>query len=334
MSCLTLAPAYRSLAEIVLPFLLAALLVVGGPIRPAAGGELRSVALRAEIEVEAGAVRLGDLFALDGEEAGVEVARAPAPGERLLFYPSRVAEIARAHGLSWRNPESLERVVVTRASRTIPTADIVAALEPELEAELDIERVEVELSPRDAVMRVAVDERGSPRVETLSADRRTGRFEARLSAGEGADAVTLAVAGRATALLRVPVPARAIAMGEILRERDLNFIELRADRIPAMTATEAESLVGQEARRPLRVATPVRASDVMQPVVVRKNQIVALVFTAPGIRLTDRGRALENASASDAVRVMNLTSNRVVTGFAAPTGEVLVGPSMPQIASR
>lgn len=47
-------------------------------------------------------------------------------------------------------------------------------------------------------------------------------------------------------------------------------------------------------------------------VAVRRGEILTLVYVAPGMQLTTRARATADASVGDAIRVVNLQSNRTV----------------------
>ena len=46
--------------------------------------------------------------------------------------------------------------------------------------------------------------------------------------------------------------------------------------------------------------------------VIRRGDLVTLVYIAPGLQLTTRARAMADAGMGDAVRLVNLQSNRVV----------------------
>ncbi|NWG46409.1 MAG: flagellar basal body P-ring formation protein FlgA [Alphaproteobacteria bacterium] len=303
---------------------------------PARGEEPAPLVLKTPLVVDGEVIRLGDLFAIDGEAAETALAAAPAPGERALLYPSRVQLSLREAGFFWANAEGLTRIAVTGASQTLSEDRLVEALEVPLTDALGADGVEILLAGTGGAVHLPPGPEPDLQLDALEADRRTGRFEARLAVSVGPDApVMIEIAGRATPLVRIPVPARAVEAGTRLAPADFDWIETRADRLTALTVTNLAAVAGKEVRRPLRAGQPIRSSDVMEPLVVSKGQIVSLVFEAPGLRLTDRGRALEDAAAGEPVRVMNMTSNRVITGFTTAAGEVLVGGGAPaRLASR
>lgn len=76
---------------------------------------------------------------------------------------------------------------------------------------------------------------------------------------------------------------------------------------------------------PTQGAAPISAPT--GPAVVRRNDAILLVYTGPGVKLTTRGRALNDAAVGDPVRVLNLSSNRTVDAFATGEGAASASPS-------
>lgn len=155
---------------------------------------------------------------------------------------------------------------------------------------------------------------------------RTGAFSALVAAG-GAQPVR--VTGRAEALVEVPSLARTVAAGERISAADIVWIEQRANRLPADAVLDPVEIEGLEAKRTLRPGTPLRRYDVMVPSVIRKNDLITVFYTRPGITLAARGRALEDASQGAAMRVLNLQSNRVIEAVAEAPGRARI--DMPRI---
>ncbi len=55
-------------------------------------------------------------------------------------------------------------------------------------------------------------------------------------------------------------------------------------------------------------------------IAVRRGEIVTLVYVAPGMQLTTRARAMNDAAVGDAIRVVNLQSNRTVEATVTGAG--------------
>jgi len=84
--------------------------------------------------------------------------------------------------------------------------------------------------------------------------------------------------------------------------------------------------VGLEARIVLYAGRPIHPADIGPPALVRRNQIVRLIFRRGPLTITADGRALGRAGKGDRVRVMNLDSHSTVVGTVTGNGLITVGP--------
>jgi flagella basal body P-ring formation protein FlgA len=134
------------------------------------------------------------------------------------------------------------------------------------------------------------------------------------------------LAGTAVVEIDVPVPTRRILPGEILSQGDLTTVTMPADRLPAGAAASLDGLIGMSARRPLPPGRLIQSSSVGAPIVVTRQEPVTLVFEQGGLYLAAQVRALEDGGVGDRVRVMNPSSNAVVTGTVTAPGTVSVSP--------
>jgi flagella basal body P-ring formation protein FlgA len=135
------------------------------------------------------------------------------------------------------------------------------------------------------------------------------------------------VAGRIHRVSGGPVLARRVMRGEIISERDIEWLQLRSGRIPHNTVLDADALIGLSPKRTLRAGAPVRMSEVQQPVLVSKGAHVTLGLETPSRTVTARGRALEDGARGDTIRVTNAQSHTVVEGEVTGAGTVAVSPS-------
>ncbi|MCE9521825.1 MAG: flagellar basal body P-ring formation chaperone FlgA [Alphaproteobacteria bacterium] len=132
------------------------------------------------------------------------------------------------------------------------------------------------------------------------------------------------IGGSALAVIDVPAPARDIAAGEMISDGDLTTIEIPVQRSSAALLTSNAGIVGQSARRALRARTPLFAYDVKKPVLVKKGELVAVIYSLPGIELSAQGQAQADAAKGDTVSVINTTSRRTVEARVTGPGTVSV----------
>ncbi len=86
-----------------------------------------------------------------------------------------------------------------------------------------------------------------------------------------------------------------------------------------------EDAIGKETRVVIYAGRPIRPQDIGPVTIIKRNQIVPLVFRRGGLRIITDARALTNGGAGDLVRVMNLSSRTTVSGLVTSDGSVLVG---------
>lgn len=294
------------------------------------------VTLKPDATVDDAQVRLGDLF--DGvprETDNVVVSRSPAPGERLAYRVSALRALAWRHGLDWQPAGRKSRVYVRRTSRIVPTSEIRGLLTLKIAA-IAGRDVSVEIGGRNFALYVGIAEEPSVAVDSVNYDQGSGRFEAVLRApADDLDARPVRVRGRAFPLTEIPVLIRRLGPNQVISPADIELMQIRAERVPRRIAREIDEIVGLSPKRSLPGGRPIRLSDLTKPVLIAKGSLVTMIFRARAMTLTATGRALEDASRGEVVRVLNTRSRATVEGVAVAAGEVHIGSSrMATIASR
>lgn len=125
---------------------------------------------------------------------------------------------------------------------------------------------------------------------------------------------------------KVPVLTAPLARGEIIREDSLVEQEMNKPSYGVNYIIARENLIGLAAKRPLRAGVPLRASDLGEPKLISKGELVTVVFESPGLSLSIRGKALEDGVRAQAVRVMNTQTGRAFEGVVTAPGYVLASP--------
>jgi flagella basal body P-ring formation protein FlgA len=133
--------------------------------------------------------------------------------------------------------------------------------------------------------------------------------------------LALALAAPAFAGVRVVVPNRDIARGQVIGESDMTY-SLVNGQVMAGIATSLGEVVGLETRRTLRAGETLRLSDLRRPVLVAKGSTVTMVFEAPGVVLTATGRAMSEGGMGETVTVQNPASYRQISGIVVGPGQV------------
>jgi flagella basal body P-ring formation protein FlgA len=162
-------------------------------------------------------------------------------------------------------------------------------------------------------------------IASLSFDASRQAFSGSITfAGPAGQPQLFGLSGTAYPVIDVPALAHDVANGDVIGPQDLMSIELPAERASTTLITTADDVSGQAARRALRARQPLYAYDVKKPVIVKKGELVTLVFALPGIELTAAGQALADGGKGDVIAVLNARSRRTIEGRVSGAGTVSV----------
>ncbi|MEE9317669.1 MAG: flagellar basal body P-ring formation chaperone FlgA [Rhodospirillales bacterium] len=289
-----------------------------------AGNNAR-VILRDSATVNSKLVRIGDLFTNTGNKADIAVAYAPVAGKKAFFDANWLYRVARAYDLKWRPLGLQDQVVVERDSQIISRDEI----EDHIRAALIDRGVDptmtVELSNRMLRLYIPGDASARIGVEDVAYEPRTGRFTAILIAPEGQPGATRTrVTGRLLKITDIPVLSRRILANELITKRDIKWIRVHSNRLRTGIVVDASELIGKAAKRGLRPGLPVRANDIQRQILVPKGSLVTIVLKAKKMILTAQGKALEDGSDGDTVRILNTQSNKVIEAEVTGAAKVAV----------
>ena len=288
------------------------------------------VSLKTSATIDGPSVRLGDLFDGTGAQANEIVAKAPAAGSSTMFDVGWLFSTAHAHGLNWQPPSASSAIRVERNATMIDTDQLSKQLAAKLPSSLPLRRVELDAQFR---LFVPVGLSTDIQVQKIDIKPETGRFSAEVRvASDDGDGAPVRVSGRIVGLITVPVLARPMMPGEVVRAEDITTADYRADQMQAGSVMDPRDLIGETPRHPLHAAQPLRATDLQVPVVVKRNDLVLIVLERPGLYLTAEGRALEDGGKGTVIRVTNTQSKRTIDATVLGSGQVAVRPPTVQQA--
>ena len=285
------------------------------------------VLLKPTVIIDGPIVHLGDLFDGLGENGAIQVARAPAPGTRVTVNARWLSTVARAYGLRWRPTSRLEGSVIERASIVIETQRIEGATLHALRQRGVDGKLSLVLDNPATRIHLPTDAEPSLLVAGLNYNPDSGRFTAHLVApAEGTPLARITISGRATKMIEVPVLRRRMVPGDVIRESDITWQDVRADRLSRNVVLDPVNLVGMSPRRPVRAEKPLLGNDLRQPILVAKNSLVTIRLETERMVMTARGRALEQGANGDVIRVVNTKSNQTISASVTGSGTVKVVP--------
>jgi len=123
--------------------------------------------------------------------------------------------------------------------------------------------------------------------------------------------------------------ARSLSAGEIVQPSDL--IWAKAAAAPSGALSDADAVIGQVAKRPLREGAAVLARDVGSAQVIKKGDVVTVTYESGGISLALQGLAMGTAGVGDTLAVQNTVSKKVVQSVVTGPGQAVVGPQADEL---
>jgi flagella basal body P-ring formation protein FlgA len=153
------------------------------------------------------------------------------------------------------------------------------------------------------------------------------RVGARVTVGVkcGVPRWTVYVPVRVETELPVLVLRRALDRNSPLTEADVERRTLRVPGLSASYISSVEQLAGRHLRREAAPGTPLTIDLLAEDVLVRHGQRVTLVASIGGLEVHAQGEAVTDAGPTGRVRVLNLSSRRIVEGQVESREVVRVG---------
>ncbi len=282
--------------------------------------------LRKDIIVEGEVIRLGDIFEGSGDAAETVVAYTPQPGRRAVFDANWLNRLAKTHDLAWRAQSRLDRVTVERATTIIAYAEIEDALRAELSQRGYGPEYELSLNNAALSIYVPAEQAATIGIESLSVQERSERLTAVLRIpADDPSAPRINISGRLFAVLDIPVLARPLQGGSQIGTGDIVLKQFRASAIRGDIVTDSASMIGLAPRRTLSAGRPIAIADLGQPLLVRRGRPVTMIFQKDNMTLTATGRALDDGSRGDLVRIQNTKTLRTIDAVVTGSDRVAVG---------
>jgi flagella basal body P-ring formation protein FlgA len=299
---------------------------ITGALPPAMSGPA-TPALKRDVTVESDLVRIGDVLENPGPGARVPIFRAPDLGQTGTVSAARVMEALRPHGFAIVETHGVSEIAVTRAARTYTVKDLEARIAEELAGQFGLGEaknltVTIERDTKPVQLELNA---GDLRAGRVLYDR-SGRFDMTFDVpgSSAARRTALRFIGTVVETVETAVLTRGLNRADVVKASDVAIERRPKADIRGDISSTSTGLVGLAAKRGLRAGDVLHTADLMKPEIVQRNENVTLVYEAPGLVLTIRGKALETGALGDTVNVLNMQSKRNVQGTISGPGQVSV----------
>jgi flagellar basal body P-ring formation protein FlgA len=296
-------------------------------------------ALKRQTLVTGEIVRIGDVIDNAGASARVPIFRAPDLGQTGTVSAARVVEAVRPHGFAIVETYGVTEVAVTRASRTFTVKDLeqriadVLAGQPGLGEARNL-TVTIERDARTLQIEPNADLHPARVSYVPQWNRFDITFEVTGVAAGNAKRAPLRYTGTVVETTDALVLTRALGRNDVIRASDVAIERKPKAEVRGNVAVAMKDAVGLAVRRPLQAGELIRAADLAKPDLIQRNDMVTIVYQAPGLLLTLRGKAADAGAMGDTISVLNIQSKRTVQGTITGPGQVTIAAPAPRVISQ
>jgi flagella basal body P-ring formation protein FlgA len=163
---------------------------------------------------------------------------------------------------------------------------------------------------------------GLHRIIVRASETASSAAPARQSANLAASAPAAAPSPGNTEVLTY---ARSLNTGDVVQPTDLVWV--KAVAAPLGAPNDADAVIGQAAKRPVRAGAVVLVHDVGVAQVIKRGDIVIVTYEAQGITLALEGMATASAGVGEVLAVENTTSKKIIQSVVTGPGQAVAGPA-------
>ncbi len=297
-----------------------------------------AVTLRGETEVRRMTVKLSDIFTGVPAEIDRDIAQAPAPGKQVTYDVTVLTRIAQKYRLDWEPQSMADHAVITTASTRITADAIREAVIAKVKASgvagtQKGSEVDVSFDNHALQIDLPADQTHDFTLNNFDMDPVNKHFHADVVAETSSGPFAVPVTGRVIVKRNIPVLAKRLEGGTTIGSADIDWTVVPEDRVNGTVVTEAEQLVGHELRRDTDEGEILHVHDVIPPRLVTRGSLVTMKIETPLMLVTAQGKALQDGTQGEVVRVVNTQSNRMIEGTVSGPGTVIIHTTTERLAA-
>jgi flagella basal body P-ring formation protein FlgA len=165
----------------------------------------------------------------------------------------------------------------------------------------------------------------SVEIRGLKYDIANQRFTANLVSVADREVISVkAISGRFQEMVEVPVLKRSVPAGEIISREDIEIRDYSKARARVDTVTDVASLIGKSPVRVISAGRPLRTHELEQAAVVKKNDLVKMIFNQGAMLISTSGQAMDDGGKGAVISVRNLTSKKIVQATVRDESTVII----------
>lgn len=288
--------------------------------------------LKLQVQLDAGVIKVADLWQNAGKKGEMTIGPAPPPGRTIAIETGQLVYIARLYDVDWRPTSGVERILIERAGRPLVRDELTDPIRRSLidagaspSATLEIGNFDPILVPRLSFPQFSV--------EAVQYDAITERFSINLVASaEGMQTQRSRVTGRIIQMVTAVVATRRLQPGELIGPNDVRATQVGERHLAGPVVSDVAQVLGQAPKRTVLAGQAFAVSDIGAPIMIAKGATVVMLLETPGLSLSAQGLALGAGGRDDIIQVMNPVSRAVVAARVTGPGTAVIAPGAPPLA--
>lgn len=113
---------------------------------------------------------------------------------------------------------------------------------------------------------------------------------------------------------KVVMSRKAMPKGSLIQGKDVYVMLMDAARLPTGFIGDIDAVAGRQLTRSIIANKPILESMVSNSFLVKKGQRVVVLAESPGLNISTIGETNESAYVGSFVKVINLSSRKIITG--------------------
>lgn len=283
------------------------------------------VRLKSISKVQSDMLYLSDLF--EGIRPGQDIllGRSPLPGGQISIEAPLLARLAKIYDLNWRAKSMSDRVIIRRPASIVSSQAIRDALRQRLIDNGVDTNFQMKLSGESPQITLPENMPNEFDIVSFIYDPVSDSFESQIVAPSRDDVhTTIDVFGRVERIIDVPVLKRSLRNGYVITLQDIDMVTMPIDSLNRDVVIDPAKLIGTTPDRFLLAKKPIRKSDIRPPQMIKRGQKIMIIHEQGPLTLSALGRSMETGSMGDLIRVVNMDSNKALTGEIIGDGLVAI----------
>lgn len=282
-------------------------------------------------DIHSSSVYLSDIFSGLKHNEDRLLGPAPAPGKTIYIGGAQLIALADQYEVDWEDQSSTAQISLTRAGKVLDKDEYAVIIRNYVRDEEGGGTVTVAIESGNPIT-VSEDDVNPVKVTNFNWDKKTGRFSSDITTKKGNESIP--IKGTIRVAKPVIIYTQSFPSEHIIQDEDVQVNENYTGEItPLMSSVpDTDKLMGMALTHPVSAGQPVQKGDLKSEILVHRNDPTLIVYTAPGIRLTATGRAVEDGGVGQFVHVVNLGNHMILVGRVSPSGQIIVDASSTAIA--